>query len=77
MNFVSEMLTAGCSRTDCPTGNGGCSEEECFCNSGYHLSDSNTCDLIGKTKRYLFPIALFALSLVTDVSKTLEEEYLV
>ncbi|KAK7478693.1 hypothetical protein BaRGS_00030078, partial [Batillaria attramentaria] len=37
--------TASCSRTDCPTQNGGCSDEQCFCNRGYNLTATNTCEL--------------------------------
>lgn len=40
--------TALCNRTDCPTENGGCSEEKCFCNNGYQLADNNTCELMGE-----------------------------
>ncbi|XP_070174112.1 matrilin-2-like [Littorina saxatilis] len=36
-------VASGCRRTDCPTENGGCSEEQCFCNIGYRLSDANMC----------------------------------
>ncbi|KAK7483626.1 hypothetical protein BaRGS_00025179, partial [Batillaria attramentaria] len=36
--------SASCRRKDCPTQNGGCSEEKCFCNNGYTLtSDHNNC----------------------------------
>jgi len=45
--FVVENVT-GCVRTDCPLQNGGCANEECFCNGGYELSNSNICVLSGK-----------------------------
>ncbi|XP_076459739.1 uncharacterized protein LOC143292928 [Babylonia areolata] len=38
--------TAACTRTDCPSENGGCSREDCFCNSGYQLTGQNTCEWI-------------------------------
>lgn len=36
--------TEQCSRTDCPTVNGGCANNICFCNNGFELSASNTCE---------------------------------
>ncbi|XP_070175366.1 fibrillin-3-like [Littorina saxatilis] len=33
-----------CRRSKCPKQNGGCSKGECFCNNGYQLSGTNTCD---------------------------------
>ncbi|KAK7483627.1 hypothetical protein BaRGS_00025180, partial [Batillaria attramentaria] len=43
---ISCIATEDCVRTDCPSENGGCSQEECFCNSGYILSsDGNSCEL--------------------------------
>ncbi|XP_070174967.1 uncharacterized protein [Littorina saxatilis] len=43
-NVTCNASTALCNRTDCPTENGGCSEEKCFCNNGYQLADNNTCE---------------------------------
>ncbi|XP_025082446.1 uncharacterized protein LOC112557056 isoform X3 [Pomacea canaliculata] len=44
---VTCQASVNCTRTDCPRDNGGCSLEECFCNSGYNMSINNdTCSFI-------------------------------
>lgn len=47
--FCHFSASQNCTRTDCPTANGGCSQEECFCNSGYNItSDNHTCNYISE-----------------------------
>ncbi|KAK7485812.1 hypothetical protein BaRGS_00022912 [Batillaria attramentaria] len=36
------VASTTCTRTDCPTENGGCSQEQCFCDKGYQLSSDET-----------------------------------
>ncbi|KAK7482981.1 hypothetical protein BaRGS_00025758, partial [Batillaria attramentaria] len=49
LNGITCTATASCQRQDCPAVNGGCSQEKCFCNSGYILTTNNTCQLTGGT----------------------------